>query len=63
MPVDAVPDQRPLPKGGTIVLTHNRENDELRAEKFYEPKHGAQRNRYTSHFSTCPQADQHRRGG
>jgi hypothetical protein len=64
MPVDAVPDMRPLPKGGDIVLTlHGGQFGELLAEKYdpggYEPK---ARNRYTSHFATCPQADDHRRG-
>lgn len=62
MPVDAVADQRPPPKGGTIVLTlSGGQFGKLLAEKYDPAKHDAKRNRYTSHFSTCPQADQHRR--
>lgn len=64
MPVDAEPDMRPPPKGGAIILTlHGGEYGELLAEKYDAPRHGRERNRYTSHFSTCPQADEHRRGG
>lgn len=59
MPVDAVPDMRPPPKGGKIVLAYNREADELRAEMF-RPEHGPKRNRFTSHFTTCPNANEHR---
>lgn len=63
MPVDAVADMRPRPKGGDIVLTlRGGDFGELLAEKFYPPKHGEKRNRYTSHFATCPNADEHRRG-
>lgn len=62
MPVDAVADMRPPPKGGDIVLSLvGGEFGALEAEKFYEPKHGPKRNRYTSHFATCPNASQHRR--
>ena len=35
---------------------------ELLVEKYDREKHGFNRNRYTSHFVTCPDADQHRRG-
>jgi hypothetical protein len=60
MPVDAVPDMRPPPKGGNMVLfLRGGQFGELRVEKYYEPKHGKQ-NRYTAHWSTCPNADQHR---
>jgi hypothetical protein len=53
---------RPPPKGGDIVLSLvGGEFGALEAEKFYEPKHGPKRNRYTSHFATCPNASQHRR--
>lgn len=62
MPVDAVADNRPLPKGGDIVLTlRGGEHGELLAEKYDMQKHGFARNRYTSHFATCPNADHHRR--
>ena len=61
MPVDAVADNRPAPKGGDLVLTlRGGQFGSLLVEKFYAPKHGAKRNRYTSHFATCPNADQHR---
>lgn len=54
MPVDAVPDMRPAVKAESIVLTLvGGEFGELQAEKFYEPKHGDKRNRYTSHMATC----------
>jgi hypothetical protein len=63
MPVDAAPDTRPLPEGGDILLTlHGGPFGELRAAKWdpggYEP---TPRNRYTSHFATCPNTNQHRR--
>jgi len=62
MPVDAEPDMRPLPKGGDIVLTvHGGAFGELRAEKFNTRAHDTKRNRYTSHFATCPNADEHRK--
>jgi len=61
-PVDAVADNRPLPKGGNLVLTlRGGEFGELLVEKWDMQKHGFARNRYTSHFSTCPRADEHRR--
>lgn len=65
MPVDAVPDMRDAKEGGgDIVLTlKGGKFGELIAEKFYAPKHGEKRNRYTSHFATCPNADAHRKGG
>lgn len=59
MPVDVVSDNRPLPKGGNLVLSLG-STGELKVEKFDVSKH-AGRNRYTSHFSTCPNAEQHRR--
>ena len=58
MPVDAVPDLRPPPKGGDFLLTYNREAQELRAERYRPSIHseklpdGSFRNRYTSHFRT-----------
>lgn len=61
MPVDSEPDMRPPPKGGNLVLT--KRGDQLLVEKYDPAKHDAKRNRYTSHFSTCPNADQHRKGG
>lgn len=63
-PVDAVPDQRPPPNGGSIVLwIHDGEFGFLRAEKFNprEPNH-ANRNRYTSHWDTSPDCRGGRRG-
>ncbi len=61
MPVDSEPDMRPLPKGGSLVLTLRKESRELHVEKFDPTKHDAKRNRYTSHFATCPNSDDHRR--
>lgn len=64
MPVDAGPDMRPLPQGGDVVLAlRGGEFGELIAEKYRPKKHGEQRNRnrYTSHFATCPDAKEHRR--
>ena len=62
MPVDAVPDMRPPDRGGgNLVLTlRGGEHGELLVEKApadVDPK----RNRYTSHFATCPEAGEHRR--
>lgn len=63
MPVDAEPDMRPLPKGGNLVLSvRGGAFGSLVVEKFDPSKHDAKRNRYTSHFSTCPNAEEHRRG-
>ena len=63
MPVDAVPDMRPPDKGGGgLVLTlHGGEYGKLLLEKFDVARHDAKRNRYTSHFQTCPDAKTHRR--
>ncbi|MCC6178833.1 MAG: hypothetical protein WAZ94_15145 [Phycisphaerales bacterium] len=62
MPVDAVADQRPPPNGGTLVLTlRGGEYGTLLVEKFDPARHDAKRNRYTSHFATCPNADEHRK--
>lgn len=67
MPVDAVADNRPPSKGGDIWLTlHGGERGELRAEKVdpgAAPEVLATRNRYTSHFATCPNAAMHRKAG
>lgn len=63
MPVDAVADMRePEKGGGKIVLTLKRELNELHGEVFNPKLHDAKRNRYTSHFATCPNANQHRKG-
>lgn len=63
MPVDAEPDMRPPPKGGTLVLSVvGGAFGELHVAKFDPSKHDAKRNRYTSHFSTCPNAAEHRKG-
>lgn len=63
MPVDAVPDMRLPPKGGNLVLAlRGGEFGELLVEKYVMATHGFKRNRYTSHFASCPNADEHRRG-
>lgn len=64
MPVDAVADMRPPGKGGgNLVLTlKGGQFGELICDRFDSTKHDAKRNRYTSHFATCPNAEQHRRG-
>lgn len=56
MPVDAAP-----APAGTVVLTLHR-GEELLAEKYEANRHHG-RNRYTSHFATCPNASQHRKDG
>ncbi len=63
MCVDAEPDMRPPPKGGALVLTLRGGPvvGKLLVEKFDPARHDAKRNRYTSHFSSCPQADDWRR--
>lgn len=62
MPVDAVSDNRQPPKGGDLVLTlRGGEYGELLVEKYDPGRHGQKRNRYTSHFATCGQADDWRR--
>ena len=63
MPIDAVPDMREVGKGGGTIVVAMRggEYGELIAEKYDPAQHDAKRNRFTSHFSTCPEADQHRR--
>lgn len=63
MPVDATPDNRPASHGGgDIVLTlRGGEYGELLAEKYDPQKHEKQRNRFTSHFATCPNAGEWRR--
>lgn len=64
MPVDAGPNMADAEDGGgDLVLTlRGGEFGELIVEKFHAPKHGPKRNRYTSHFATCPNAKQHRSG-
>ena len=58
MPVDAEPSE----SGPLVLNLRGGEFGKLHVEKFYAPKHGsADRRRYTSHFSTCPNADEHRR--
>lgn len=62
MPVDAVPDMRPPPKGGALVLSlRGGGHGQLLVEKYDPAKHDKKRNRYTSHFATCPQGDDWRR--
>lgn len=55
-PVDAIP-----AKDGTFVLTHRPAENKLLAEKFHREWHAINRRRFNSHFSTCPNAAQHRR--
>lgn len=56
MPVDA----QPSPRGGLVITL--KPDGKLYAEAFMpnDAAH-AKRNRYVSHFSTCPQRDQHRK--
>ena len=62
MPVDAVADNRPPPKGGDLVLSlQGGEFGHLIVHKYDPQRHDAKRNRYTSHFSTCAQADEWRK--
>lgn len=63
MPVDSEADMRPPAKsGGNLVLTlRGGSTGELVCERFDPLKHDEKRNRYTSHFATCPNADDHRR--
>lgn len=65
MPVDAVPDMRPIEKGGGafVLALRGGEYGVMHVEKFDAARHEVTRNRYTSHFSNCPAADQHRKGG
>lgn len=60
IPVDAVADMRPAPRGGSIVLALSMSSGRLMAEK-WRPAHGPTRNRYTAHWATCPQAGEWRR--
>lgn len=57
MPVD----KDPVPNGN-VVLTLKQSLNELHAEKFNPGVHASGRNRYVSHFTTCPQSSEHRRG-
>lgn len=56
MPVDVAPDA-----GGGFVVTVRPGTGQLRAEAFLASEHGGARNRYTSHFATCPSAAAHRK--
>lgn len=64
MPVDSEPDMRPPPpkgEGGNLILTLSGGSfGTLFVEKWRE-EHGLARNRYTSHYSTCPDADRWRK--
>lgn len=61
MPVDAEPDMRPPPKGGELVLSvRGGAFGKLIVEKYVPEMHSPHRNRYTSHFATCPNAETHR---
>ena len=62
MPVDSTPDNRPPPNGGTLVLRlQGGEHGKLVVEKYSDVVHDKNRNRYTSHFATCPNSDEWRR--
>jgi hypothetical protein len=54
MPVDVAP-----AFDGNVVLTLRRSENKLLAEKYVGTEHVG-RKRYASHFSTCPNASQHR---
>lgn len=58
MPVDAQPNSA----FGNLVLSI-RGGNTLIVAKFDPLKHGDSRNRYTSHFATCPEARDWRREG
>jgi hypothetical protein len=60
MPVDAVPDMRPPPKGGTLVLFVS--HGKLFVHTYDAVADGPKRNRFTSHFATCPEAGEWRKG-
>ncbi len=55
MPVDAGPKST-----GNVVITYSPKVNKLLAEPFSEKRHEGRR-RFVSHFTTCPQATQHRR--
>lgn len=62
-PIDAEPDMRPLPKGGNVVLSlRGGQFGQLLIETYRADVHGQERNRYTTHWATCPNAEEHRRG-
>lgn len=56
MPVDVSP-----VAGGKFVLALKKDG-KLHAAVFDSRQHEPGRNRYTSHFQTCPNASQHSRG-
>lgn len=58
MPVDF----HHVPDGSLVLTLRGGAYGTLLVEKYYHPKHGTGRNRYVSHFVTCPNATQHRRG-
>lgn len=59
-PFDSVADNRPPPKGGRFVL-FLRAGEATASEVSASPSRMAGWDRYTSHFATCPNADEHRR--
>lgn len=44
-----------------MITLRGGETGKLLVEKFDPEIHDAKRNRYTSHFATCPQAGEHRK--
>jgi hypothetical protein len=55
MPIDISPNPN-----GNIVVTYRKSENKLLAENFDRSRHEGRR-RFVSHFTTCPQASQHRR--
>jgi hypothetical protein len=61
MPINAKPDPAGLLIGFLTFDSSGRAQLNVDTYRADEPKHQG-RNRWTSHFATCAQADQHRRG-
>jgi hypothetical protein len=59
MPVDAVSDMRPPPKGGALVLFIS--DGKLFVHTYDAVADGPSRRRFTSHLATCPNASEHRK--
>lgn len=58
MPIDVAPGTT---QNHTVVVTHSLKQNKLWAVKYDERQHQGRR-RFISHFITCPQANQHRKG-
>jgi hypothetical protein len=57
MPVDSLPD----PNGKVVLTLRKAPEPALLAETFDPKEHLPDRRRFTSHFTSCPNASQHRR--